>query len=45
MLAAEIKKKRIGPPRCFSNWRWHLDEGLCQSKCLQPELAGFRVVG
>ena len=26
MFAAEIKKKRIGPPRSFSNWRWHLDE-------------------
>ena len=22
----EIKKKRIGQPRSFSNWRWHLDE-------------------
>ena len=26
MFAAEIKKKRIGPPVSFSNWRWHLDE-------------------
>src|SRR5450631_195343 len=26
MFAAEIKKKRIGQPRSFSNWRWHLDE-------------------
>ena|SRR5258706_15682219 len=26
IFAAEIKKKRIGPPVPFSNWRWHLDE-------------------
>jgi putative transposase len=26
IFAAEIKKKRTGPPRSFSNWRWHLDE-------------------
>jgi putative transposase len=26
MFAAEIKKKPIGPPRPFWNWRWHLDE-------------------
>ena len=26
MFAAEIRRKRVGNLRAFSNWRWHLDE-------------------
>ncbi|MEQ6248947.1 IS6 family transposase [Sulfitobacter sp. HNIBRBA3233] len=26
MFAAEIRRKRIQKLRCYSNWRWHLDE-------------------
>ena len=26
MFAAEIRRKRIGGMRCYSNWQWHLDE-------------------
>ncbi len=27
MFAAEIRKRRI-QHRCYSQWRWHLDEGV-----------------
>ena len=26
LFASEIRKSRIGKPRSYSNWRWHLDE-------------------
>ena len=26
MFAADIKRKRIQSLRCYSNWKWHLDE-------------------
>ncbi|TMM50731.1 IS6 family transposase, partial [Sulfitobacter sabulilitoris] len=26
MFAAEIRRKRVQKMRCYSNWRWHLDE-------------------
>ncbi len=26
MFAAEIRRKRADRMRCYSNWRWHLDE-------------------
>lgn len=26
MFAAEIRRKRVNRLRCYSNWRWHLDE-------------------
>ena len=31
MFAAEIRKRRVHH-RSYSHWRWHLDEGRCQSK-------------
>jgi putative transposase len=26
IFAAEIRKKRVGQMRAYSNWQWHLDE-------------------
>ena len=26
LFAAEIRKKRVGQMRAYSNWQWHLDE-------------------
>ena len=31
MFAAEIRKRRV-QRRSYSLWRWHLDEGHCQSE-------------
>lgn len=28
MFAAEIRRKRVNRLRCYSNWRWHLDEAF-----------------
>jgi len=35
-FAAEIRKRRIHH-RFYSNWRWHLDAGLCQTNADEVE--------
>lgn len=32
LCANQVRKKRARHPVSYSNWRWHLDEGRCQSK-------------
>jgi len=31
MFAADIRRQRLSRMRGFRHWRWHLDEGCCQS--------------
>ena len=43
MFAAEIRRKRVDHMRAYTQWRWHLDEGCCQSNGqLSPADAGIR---